>query len=147
MLRFSATLNVLRDQRAFKVTLMSDIKTQSIMHGLPHFIEHDSAGFDRLKSRLGLNRRTCRSLLDSTPAKQYIRLSRKELLRKEKTSGDRDKALLFKLYGNPNFRRVVWTAVYDRPDSTRRRPRIIEDTTVPRVWRSLVLLRLRRGRK
>ena len=93
---------------------MSDIKTQSIMHGLPHFIEHDSAGFDRLKSRLGLNRRTCRSLLDSTPAKQYIRLSRKELLRKEKTSGDRDKALLFKLYGNPNFRRVVWTAVYDR---------------------------------
>ena len=85
-----------------------------IRDGLPRCIACDADGFERLKTTLRLNRHFCRKLLDSPHAKKQINTYRKELLRKRMPSGERDRLLLFKLYGDPDFRRRLWTGVYDR---------------------------------
>ena len=94
---------------------MSDLNNQHrLSPGLPHCIAHDSAGFERLKGILGMNRRSCRDLLESAAVKPHLRSARKDLLRGETKSAPRDRSLLFKLYGDPIFRRAVWTAAYSR---------------------------------
>ena len=82
--------------------------------GLPRSLACDVDGFERLKSTLRLNRHFCRKLLDSPQARKQINSYRKELLRRRMPSGERDRLLLFRLYGDPDFRRSLWAGIFDR---------------------------------
>ncbi|MCY4373799.1 MAG: hypothetical protein OXC31_08450 [Spirochaetaceae bacterium] len=97
---------------------MPDNTKYRIHDGLPWCIERDPRGFELLKTKLGLNRRSCRQLLESAAAKKEISTVRKALLREDVTSGDRDRSLLFKLYGNSDFRRGLWAATYSEIHSS-----------------------------
>ena len=86
-----------------------------IGNGLPRCIGIDTDGFERLNSKLGLpNRDHRRALLENESAKARTRTVRKQLSRKRLRPGERDRILLFALYGDPSFRRELWESAYAR---------------------------------
>ena len=86
-----------------------------IGNGLPRCIGGDADGFERLNSKLGLlNRHHRKALLESDSARERTRSVRKALSRKRPRPGERDRTLLFALYGDPDFRRDLWASAYGR---------------------------------
>ena len=86
--------------------------------GLPRCIGSDANGFERLNSKLELpNRHHRKALLESDFAKERTRTVRKALSRKRLRPGERDRTLLFALYGDPSIRRDLWASAYDRTQS------------------------------
>ena len=82
--------------------------------GLPRCIGSGADGFERLKSMLGLNRDRCKALLEIDPVRKQTRALRKKLSRrKHLRPGERDRLLLFALYGDPRTRRIFWKISYD----------------------------------
>ena len=94
-----------------------DKMNHSIADGLPSCVPCDVDGFVWLKRKLGLNRRACKALLGSPFAKTRTSTLRAQLLRKKLRPGERDRLLLFQLYGDPSFRRDVWAKVFDQINS------------------------------
>ena len=83
--------------------------------GLPRCIGSDADGFERLNSKLDLlNRHHRKDLLESDFAKVRTRTVRKALSRKRTRPGERDRTLLFALYGDPSIRRDLWASAYGR---------------------------------
>ena len=88
-------------------------KQYRIGNGLPRYIGSGTDGFERLNSKLGLpNRHHRRALLESETAKERTRTVRKVLSRRRLRPGERDRTLLFALYGDPSFRRDLWESAY-----------------------------------
>ena len=86
-----------------------------IGNGLPRCIGSDADGFERLNSKLGLpNRHHRKALLESDSVKERTRTVRKALSRKRPRAGERDRSLLFALYGDSDFRRGLWASAYGR---------------------------------
>ena len=90
-------------------------KKYRIGNGLPRCIGSDADGFERLNSKLGLlNRHHRKALLESDSARERTRAVRKALSRRRLRPGERDRSLLFALYGDPSFRRGLWASSYSR---------------------------------
>lgn len=91
---------------------MENNNIYQIGDGLPRCISCDADGFERLKNRLGLNRNTCRNLLDY--AKKRINSFRKKKLSSEWKSSERDRFLLFELYKDKTRRYLLWKEVFSQ---------------------------------
>lgn len=90
-------------------------KKHRIGNGLPCCIGSNADGFERLKNTLGLlNRDHRKALLESPGVKDRIRVLRRTLSRERLRPGVRDHRLLSGLYSDPNFRRELWSAAYNR---------------------------------
>ena len=94
-----------------------DTMTHEIANGLPSCVPCNVDGFVWLKHKLGLNRRACKALLGSPLAKTRTSTLRAQLSRKKLRPGERDRLLLFQLYGDPSFRRDVWAKIFDHINS------------------------------
>ena len=91
--------------------------------GLPRCISYDTDGFERLKSRLGLNRQSCRNLLDY--AKKTINSFPKKKVNSGLKTSERDRLLLFELYEDKTRRYLLWEQIFSELRSgkdTRRYP-------------------------
>ena len=91
-------------------------KQHQIGNGLPRCIGNGTDGYERLNSKLGLpNRHHRKALLESESAKERTRNVRKALSKRRLRlrPGERDRSLLFALYGDPSFRRDLWESAYD----------------------------------
>ena len=90
-------------------------KKHRVGNGLPRCIGSDADGFERLSSKLGLvNRHHRKALLESDFVREKTRTVRKALSRKRLRPGERDRLLLFALYGDSEFRRDIWASAYER---------------------------------
>ena len=90
-------------------------KKNRICNGLPHCIAIHPDGFERLKAKLGLNRDSCKSLIESAKKQVAAFPTRKPSSRL--SSSDRDRRLLFDLYQDKNRRYDHWAAVFSRVQS------------------------------
>ena len=90
-------------------------KKNRVRDGLPHCIAIDPDGFERLKAKLGLNRDSCKRLIESAKKQVAAFPTRKPSSRL--SSSDRDPLLLFDLYQDKNRRYDHWAAVFSRVES------------------------------
>ena len=86
-----------------------------IGHGLPRCVALDADGFERLKATLGLNRNSCRKLIEN--AKKHISAFPKTKLSSRLSSSERDRLLLIELYEDKDRRYDLWTATFARVQS------------------------------
>ena len=91
---------------------MENDNLYQIGDGLPRCISRDADGFDRLKSSLGLNRSSCRTLLDHS--KKKIDSFPKKKLSSSLKSSDRDRLLLFELYEEKTRRYLHWEEIFSQ---------------------------------
>ena len=95
------------------------MKNYRISEGLPYCIEKDTKGFERFCRLLGLlNRQHRKALLDTDFAKEQTSGLRKSLSRIRPKAGEKDRLLLFDLYGKPNARRELWRDLLDEAQSS-----------------------------
>lgn len=90
-------------------------KRHRLRNGLPRCVSHDDQGFDRLKRTLGLNRTTCKNLLDS--ARKNVNSFPKAKLSRRLSASERDRLLLFEFYEDKTRRYDLWKQIYSRVES------------------------------
>ena len=100
---------------------MENDNIYQIGNGLPRCISSDADGFDRLKNRLGLNRNSCRILVDL--AKKTIGSFPKKKLSSGLKSSQRDRLLLFQLYEDKTHRYLRWEKTFSQLQSGKDMPR------------------------
>ena len=89
-------------------------KKHRIGRGLPRCIGEEEDGFDILKNILGLNAKQCTALVKSDFSKEHAGDLLNDLKnRKSIHTSERNKLVLFELYGNPNIRRELWSHWYE----------------------------------
>ena len=95
--------------------MSENAKKYRIGNGLPRCIGSGADGFERLKNLLGINREHCKALLEEEHVRKETRALRKKIARRKHVRpGERDRSLLFALYGNPRIRCIFWKFSYDR---------------------------------
>ena len=89
---------------------MTDAEQYQIKDGFPRCVAIDANGFELLKNVLGLNRASCRRLVED--AKRKIRAFPRKPPSSKVGSSERDRILLFELYGDRNRRRETWAKTF-----------------------------------
>ena len=84
-------------------------KENRVRNGLPHCIAIEPDGFERLKTKLGLSRDSCKRVIES--AKRQFTAFPTKKPSSRLSSSDRDKQLLFDLYQDTNRRYAYWSDV------------------------------------
>ena len=81
-----------------------------IIDGFPRCVAVNTDGFETLKTILGLNRTSCRRLIEN--AKRNTKAYPSKLLNSRLSSGERDRLLLFEFYEDKSRRYDLWAKVF-----------------------------------
>ncbi len=112
-------------------------KKYRIGNGLPRCIGSGADGFERLKSRLGLNRSLCKGLLEIDLIRKKTRALREALSRRRLRPGERDRTLLFALYRDSTFRRIFWKLSYGEAQTNQNESET-ESSPIPSLEQSVL---------